>query len=48
MCYTGTCSHEDWHTGECKHPGKGCIVEQEQRWLSSQKEEEATENDQAT
>ncbi len=34
MCYTGTCSHENWHTGECKHPGRGCIVEQEQAWQS--------------
>ena len=30
MCYTGRCSHENWHTGECTHPGRGCVVEQEQ------------------
>ncbi len=40
MCYTGTCQHENWHTGECKHPGRGCIVEQEQMRDWRQKEQE--------
>lgn len=33
MCYQN-CVHENWHTGECTHPGRGCIVEQEQTWQS--------------
>ena len=40
MCYSGTCQHENWHTGECQHPGKGCALEQEQMrdWRQEQEE----------